>query len=77
VLGTGDTEGQAGGPLLTARRGIGALNNYVHGNVRAAGIDLFDIDVDARRTVESDLARFFEVSADVIAKRMKAEKMWG
>ena len=41
-----------------------------------AGVKLRQIDEDARKVVESNIARHFEVSREVITKRMKAEKLW-
>lgn len=41
-----------------------------------AGIELRNIDEDARKVVESSIAKQFDVSRDVISKRMKADKLW-
>jgi Zn-dependent peptidase ImmA (M78 family) len=44
---------------------------------RKAGIELLDVDEEMRRVVESHIGRYFEVSADVVARRMKCDKLWG
>jgi IrrE N-terminal-like domain len=41
-----------------------------------AGIDLQEVDDRMRRVIESNIGRHFEVSAEVIARRMKYDKMW-
>lgn len=41
-----------------------------------AGIDMSDPPTEVRRLAESHLARHFLVSADVIRRRMKADKLW-
>jgi hypothetical protein len=43
---------------------------------RKAGVDLQEMDDDARRIVEGHLGRYFEVSAEVINKRMKKDGLW-
>lgn len=43
---------------------------------KRAGLDLYDIDDDMRKTVESHIGKYFEVSRDVIARRMKSDKLW-
>jgi hypothetical protein len=42
-----------------------------------AGVELREIDAEARRIVESSIAKVFEVSADVIARRMTKDRLWG
>ena len=41
-----------------------------------AGIDLHELDDDGRKIIESNLGRHFEVSREVIAKRMNYDKLW-
>lgn len=41
-----------------------------------AGIDLQEIDLEARRIVESNIATFFDVSTEVISRRMSKDKLW-
>src|SRR5205085_1959240 len=42
-----------------------------------AGVDLRDVDESARKIVASSLGKHFEVSADVILKRLEKERLWG
>jgi hypothetical protein len=42
----------------------------------SAGVTLKHIDRDARKVVESHIAQHFDVSREVITKRMKADKLW-
>lgn len=41
-----------------------------------AGIDLQDADDEMRHIVESHIGRYFEVSAEVVSRRMKYDKLW-
>ena len=43
---------------------------------KRAGLDLHDIDTSMRKTVESHIGRYFEVSGEAIARRMKYDKLW-
>jgi hypothetical protein len=55
------------------------LRDVFQDNIKTAekaGLDLASIDEDARRIVESNIGRFFQVSADVIRKRMQRDKLW-
>jgi len=43
---------------------------------RTAGIDLHEMDDDAKHIVQSHIGRYFEVSAEVIKKRMQKDNLW-
>ncbi len=62
--------------ILVPERPLKDLFETKAEEARGAGIDLQDVDDEMRRTVESHIGRYFEVSADVIARRMKYDKLW-
>jgi hypothetical protein len=65
-----------GGLLLVPANALKSLFEEKCKEASRAGADLQEIDIDARRIVESHMGKYFEVSADVIAKRMNKDKLW-
>jgi hypothetical protein len=43
---------------------------------KAVGVDLYDLDEDEQKNVTSHLGKYFEVSGEAIAKRMKKDGLW-
>jgi hypothetical protein len=43
---------------------------------KRAGIELQDVRTDLRGTVESNMGRYFDVSREVVAKRMEKDGLW-
>jgi Zn-dependent peptidase ImmA (M78 family) len=43
---------------------------------KVAGIDLYEMDERLQKSVTSHLGKYFEVSSEVVARRMKADKLW-
>ena len=65
-----------GGRILVPQRPLKDLFEAKLEEAKSAGVDLKETDDEARRIVESHLGRYFEVSVDVIAKRMKYDRFW-
>jgi len=65
-----------GGLILVPERPLKDLFETKAEEARRAGIVLNGADEATRRVVESHLGRYFEVSADVIAKRMAKDGLW-
>ncbi len=65
-----------GGLLLVPSLPLRALFQESAEKALKAGIDLRELDDDSRRIVESNLGRHFDVSREVIAKRMNYDKLW-
>ena len=43
---------------------------------KASGVDLQDLDVQGRKIVQSHIGKYFDVSGQVVAKRMTFDKLW-
>lgn len=65
-----------GGLILVPSRPLQDLFGTKLEEAKRAGIDLQEIDEGMRKTIESHMGRYFEVSADVIRRRMKYDKLW-
>jgi hypothetical protein len=65
-----------GGLILVPSSALKDLFETKLVEAKAAGINLRDIDEDMRKTVESNIGRYFEVSAEVIARRLRFDKLW-
>jgi len=66
-----------GGLILVPARPLADLFATKCQEAKSKGLDdLQSVDEDARRIVESHMGKYFDVSADVIAKRMKKEGFW-
>jgi hypothetical protein len=65
-----------GGLILVPSRPLADLFEEKTAEAKRAGIDLCDVPDEMRRVVESHIGRYVEVSADVIARRMKSDKLW-
>lgn len=64
------------GLILVPNKPLTELFEQKLKDARRAGIELQDIDPEARRIVESNMAKSFDVSAEVIARRMNKDKLW-
>jgi hypothetical protein len=65
------------GLILVPTRPLHELFSDKVAEAQAAGVDLRSIrDESAQAIVESNLAKFFEVSAEVIKRRLNREKLW-
>jgi len=65
-----------GGLILVPIKPLSDLFETKTAEAKKAGVDLQTIDERARKIVESNMGRYFGVSAEVIKRRMKKEKMW-
>lgn len=65
-----------GGLILVPPKPLADLFAAKVAEAEQAGVDLQDVDQQMRKVVESHIGRYFEVSAEVIARRMKYDKLW-
>lgn len=65
-----------GGLVLVPGSPLKALFQESADKALKAGIDLRELDDDGRKIIESNLGRLFDVSREVIAKRMNYDKHW-
>lgn len=65
-----------GGLILVPPQPLADLFQGKREEARRAGIELDSKDRQLRRTVESHIGTYFEVSADVIARRMRYDGHW-
>ena len=65
-----------GGLVLVPGSPLNALFQESAEKALQAGIDLHELDDDGRKIIESNLGRHFEVSREVIGKRMNYDKLW-
>jgi Zn-dependent peptidase ImmA (M78 family) len=65
-----------GGLILVPARPLADLFDTKLKEAGKVGVDLHGVDENARRVVESHIGRYFDVSAEVIAKRMKKDRLW-
>jgi hypothetical protein len=65
-----------GGLMLVPAKPLRDLFETKAKESEAAGLSLSDIDEEMRKIVERHIGSYFEVSGDVIARRMKYDKLW-
>ena len=64
------------GLILVPKSPLVSLFQESAEKANAAGLDIQELDPKFRRSIESSIGRHFDVSADVVARRLKSEKLW-
>ena len=64
------------GMLLVPQMPLGDIFQTKVAEAKRAGIDIQEMDQKFRRVIEANIGKHFEVSGDVIAKRMKRDRLW-
>ena len=65
-----------GGLILVPPQPLKDLFQTKCAEAKRAGVELQGADDRVRKIVHSNMARFFDVSADVISRRMNYDKLW-